>query len=109
MVVSQYKNMNEYSKEKQLKSKRIKLTQKQKGNISQQTRLEVNERSNGVCEICDSQRATQMAHITSRVRIEHKTTKKDLVHVCVKCHKYLDETKQGKKLKDLLNHMEGLH
>lgn len=100
--------MNEYSKEKQLKSKRIKLTQKQKGDISPQVRLEVWERSNGACEMCDRNRAVQMAHITSRVRIEHKTTKKDLIHVCVECHKYLDETPQGQQIKNLLSLMGGI-
>jgi hypothetical protein len=94
--------MNEYSKERQLKSKRVKLTQRQKGNISQQTRFEVNERSNGVCEICDSQRATQMAHITSRKRIEDKTQSKDLIHVCVSCHQWLDQTTEGKQYKEMM-------
>lgn len=89
-----------YSKESQIKSKRIKQTQRQKGEISANTRKEVSSRSNGVCEICDSQRATQMAHITSRKRIEHKTTAEDLIHVCIRCHVWLDQTAEGKKYKE---------
>jgi 5-methylcytosine-specific restriction endonuclease McrA len=88
-----------FSKENQLKSKRIKQTQRQKGEISQQTRREVYERSNGACEICDRQRATQMAHITSRKTIGHKTTSQDLIHTCVECHQWLDQTTEGKQFK----------
>ena len=90
----------EYSKLHQTRGKRIKQTQRQKGEISAQTRKEVAERSNGACEICDRQRAAQMAHITSRKRIEQKTTAQDLIHVCVTCHKWLDETAEGKQYKE---------
>lgn len=100
--------MNEYPKDKQISSRRVKLTQRQKGEISHAVRLQVWERSNGACEMCDAQRAVQMAHITSRKRIEHKTTKKDLIHVCITCHKYLDETPQGQQVKNLLELMGGI-
>jgi 5-methylcytosine-specific restriction endonuclease McrA len=90
----------EYSKQFQTRGKRVKQTQRQKGEISPNTRQEVHERSNGACEICDRQKATQMAHITSRKRIEHKTTAQDLLHVCVTCHKWLDETAEGKGYKE---------
>ena len=91
----------EYSKSHQTRGKRIKQTQRQKGEISAQTRKDVAERSNGACEICDRERGTQMAHITSRKRIEHKTTADDLIHVCVKCHQWLDQTEEGKKYKEM--------
>jgi len=84
-----------YPKSEQLATKRIKPTQRQKGNISNKVREQVFERSNGVCERCRSQRATQMAHITSRKQIDHITTDKDLIHVCILCHKWLDETPEG--------------
>ena len=92
--------MINYSKSYQTRGKRVKQTQRQKGEISLSARVEVKERSNGACEICDRQRATQMAHITSRKRIEHKTTSQDLIHVCVTCHKWLDETAEGKIYKE---------
>jgi 5-methylcytosine-specific restriction endonuclease McrA len=91
----------EYSKQFQTRGKRIKQTQRQKGEINAQTRREVHERSNGACEICDRQRATQMAHITSRKRIEHKTTADDLIHVCVSCHQWFDQTAEGRKYKEM--------
>jgi len=94
--------MNNYIKLHQTRGKRIKQTQRQKGDISPQTRKEVAERSNNACEICDRQRATQMAHITSRKRIEHKTTSLDLLHVCVECHQWLDQTAEGKQFKKIL-------
>jgi 5-methylcytosine-specific restriction endonuclease McrA len=91
----------EYSKQFQTRGKRVKQTQRQKGDITAQTRREVQERSNGACEICDRQKATQMAHITSRKRIEHKTTADDLIHVCVSCHQWLDQTAEGRKYKEM--------
>jgi 5-methylcytosine-specific restriction endonuclease McrA len=87
------------SKKQQLQNKRIKPTQKQKGAISNNVRKVVQERSNGVCERCGSQRATQMAHIIGRKHIEHVTTEKDLLHLCVSCHIWLDQTEEGIKFK----------
>jgi hypothetical protein len=55
----------------------------------------VYERSNGICERCSSQRAVQMAHVISRKRIEHVTTANDLLHLCVPCHRWYDETVEG--------------
>jgi hypothetical protein len=92
-----------YPKSEQLARRRIKPTQRQKGNISSTTREQVFERSNGVCERCGSQRATQMAHIIGRRQIDHVTTAKDLLHVCVTCHKWMDETPEGIHWKRGLN------
>ena len=89
-----------YSKEEQLKRNRIKLTQKQKGDISQKVREEVKERSNNICEICLRKKAVHLAHITSRKRIEHRTTANDLLHSCIECHYWLDNTKEGKEYKE---------
>jgi hypothetical protein len=89
-----------YSKEDQIKSNRIKKTQRQKGDISLKVRQEVKTRSNGACEVCDMQRATEMAHVISRVRIEHKTTADDILHTCYECHKWLDESIHGAAYKE---------
>lgn len=88
-----------FPKSKQLAKRRIKPTQRQKGYISSTTREQVFERSNGICERCSSQRATQMAHIVSRKQIDHVTTAMDLLHLCVPCHRWLDETPEGIKHK----------
>lgn len=87
------------SKKKQLYNKRIKPTQRQMGAISNKVRHKVYERSDGICERCSSQRATQMAHIIGRKQIKHVTTESDLLHLCVNCHKWLDETEEGIKFK----------
>lgn len=84
-----------YSKKKQVAKKRIKPTQRQKGAISINVRHEVQERSNGICERCRSQRALHMAHVIGRKQINHITTAQDLLHLCVPCHKWLDETSEG--------------
>lgn len=83
------------SKKQQLYNKRIKPTQRQKGAISNKVREKVKERSGGICERCSSQRATDMAHIIGRKQIDHVTSEKDLLHVCVPCHRWLDETPEG--------------
>lgn len=83
------------SKKQQLFKKRIKPTQRQKGNISRIVRNNVHERSNSVCERCKSQRATQMAHLIGRKHIDHVTSEKDLLHLCVSCHIWLDQTEDG--------------
>jgi predicted HNH restriction endonuclease len=40
-----------------------------------------------------------MAHIIGRKQLKEVTTDKDLLHVCVNCHKWLDETVEGIKYK----------
>ena len=87
------------SKKQQLYNKRIKPTQRQMGAISTSIREIVQERSSGICERCSSQRAMHMAHIIGRKQIDHVTTEKDLLHVCVYCHRWLDETEEGIKWK----------
>lgn len=84
-----------YSKDFQTRKRRIKPNQRQKGSVNAKVRLEVKERSNGVCERCNSKRASQMAHITSRKQIDHVTTAKDLLHLCIECHIWLDQTEEG--------------
>lgn len=82
--------------------KRGGLTQKQMGDISDKVRKEVHARSGGICELrirCHGSPAVQQAHITSRVRINHKTTADDLRDACLACHNYIDETPEGIRYK----------
>ena len=99
--------VRDYSKAKQLYNKPVKLSQKQMGDISTKVRKQVNERSQGICEvdrphIC-SHFAAEMAHITGRKQLKHATTAADLLHACIICHRWLDETPEGIKYKRLLN------
>lgn len=73
--------------------KRIKLTQKQMGDISAKVRAEVKLRSGGSCEIrklCKGSEGVHMAHLTTRGQLTHKTTANDLKHACLVCHLWLD-------------------
>jgi len=90
-----YKMAKPYPKSKQTAKTIIKASQRKMGNISKLVREQVFGRSNGVCELCNSQRALQMAHIIGRKQINHVTTAEDLLHVCVACHKWMDETTEG--------------
>nr|WP_036710452.1 hypothetical protein [Paenibacillus pinihumi] len=79
-----------------------KLTQKQKGDISTSVDAELKARSNNKCELrkrCKGDKAVQRAHITGRKQLDHKTTIDDLFHVCLACHKWLDETAEGIRYK----------
>lgn len=87
--------MPAYSKADQLKSKRVKPTQRQMGEISPKVDRQLKERSGGVCELCDAARATERAHITGRKHLKHRTTVDDLIHLCTPCHRWLDNTPEG--------------
>lgn len=89
--------MFDYSPAPKPQHKRIKLTQKQRGDISPSVREEVKERSGNVCERCSMARATDMAHITRRWKLDHKTTADDLLHLCKSCHVWADNTAQGRQ------------
>ncbi len=93
------------SKKQQLFKKRIKPTQRQKGSISKNVRKSVQERPNGICERCSANRATQMAHLIGRKHIDHVTTEKDLLHLCVSCHIWLDQTEEGINFKRSYNYV----
>lgn len=79
--------------------KRIKPTQRQLGEISNKVRKQVAERSSGVCELCHTLRAVQMAHIVGRKQLTELTTAKLLLHVCIPCHDWLDKTIEGIRFK----------
>lgn len=90
------------TKQDQLHRKRVKPTQRQMGEISNKVRQEVRERSKERCEVvvrCQGSRAYEMAHITGRRHIGHRTTANDLLHSCVECHRWLDQTAEGIKYK----------
>ena len=86
---------NPITKASQTASKRIKPTQKQMGDITPKVRKEVRERSGGLCERCHNSPAVQMAHLIGRKQLKERTTAKLLKHVCIPCHKYLDEDPEG--------------
>ncbi|EHQ63639.1 hypothetical protein PDENDC454_04209 [Paenibacillus dendritiformis C454] len=91
-----------YSKGTQLKSKRVKDTQKQKGDISPSVDAELKERSKGICEICEKAWATERAHLTGRKQLDWKTKVTDLLHLCTECHRWLDGTPEGIRFRRLL-------
>lgn len=96
---------NPYPKEVQTKSKRIKHTQRQLGDISPKVRKEVRLRSGGICEVrkrCSGAFAVQMAHIIGRKQLTRKTTARDILDACVECHSWLDETPEGIQYKKSL-------
>jgi len=92
---------NPQPKNKATKSVRIKQTQKQMGDISPSVDAELKDRSNGVCEMCEKNWATQRAHLTGRKQLDWKTEVTDLIHVCTECHKWLDGA-EGIRVRDLI-------
>lgn len=94
-----------YPKSVQLRSKRIKPTQKQMGNISHPVDVLLKERSQGVCESCGSARAIERAHLTGRSHIDHRTQVYDLAHLCKECHKMFDGTVEGIRMRRLLTNI----
>lgn len=89
--------MPAYSKEQQLYNKPQKLSQKQKGDISAKVDAELKARSHGLCELWENTWATERAHLTGRKQLDHKTKVTDLLHLCTKCHDWLDEDPNGIK------------
>lgn len=95
-------DFNPYPKETQLKSRRVKHTQRQLGDISKSVDRELKERSGGFCEIqerCSGAAAVVRAHTMGRRIIPHKTKVDDLFHACTDCHIWADETPEGIRFK----------
>jgi len=105
MTLNLAESFNPYSKESQLFNNSIKLSQRQLGEIGTKVDKEVKDRSQGICERCKASRATERAHLTGRKQIKHKTTAKDIWHLCTACHDWLDETPEGIQYKR--KHREG--
>ena len=76
--------------------KRNKPTAKQRGEVTAKVRKELHARSGGVCERCYRAKAVQAAHCIRRWKVEGRTTVQDLVHLCVECHLYADNTRAGR-------------
>lgn len=80
---------------------------KKRKDIPNEIRKQVYERSNGVCEWCNSQRATQMHHKKYR-SAGGLDTGDNLIHVCVECHiKLHQHVPTMIKMREILG-MEGL-
>lgn len=77
------------------KFKRLKPTAKQRGAISPKVRKQLYERSGGLCERC-GRKAHHAAHITRRWKLK-ETTVHDLLHLCVECHYWADNTREGRE------------
>lgn len=78
--------------------KRVKSTAAQRGHINQQTRNALKRRSMGLCERCGvGSQTLQAAHTVRRWRIESKTTINELVHLCLGCHHWADNTAVGRR------------
>lgn len=89
------------TKEQQTAKKRIKRTQRQRGDIRPKVRQEVRERSKGICEVrkrCNGAQAVQQAHLIGRRLIE-ETTADMLRDSCLACHLWMDTTAEGIKYK----------
>lgn len=76
--------------------KRLKPTAKQRGHVSTKVRKQLYERSGGFCERCGRYGGLQAAHITRRWKLD-KTTVDDLLHLCVECHIWADNTAEGRE------------
>lgn len=57
----------------------------------------LHERSNGVCERCDQQRAAEKAHVERRHNHSKPPTAEDFIHMCIKCHGECDASLAGRK------------
>lgn len=82
-------------KEDVVKSKRVKQTQKQMGDISPSADAELKERSKGICELCGKEWAAERAHLTGRRHLDWNTKASDLVHLCTECHRWFDGSVEG--------------
>lgn len=72
-------------------------TAKQRGTISVKVRKELRDRSNGICECCRYNLAAEAAHTLRRWKIEDRTTVNDLAHLCYDCHRWADNSQDGRK------------
>lgn len=77
------------------KFKRYKPTAKQRGEVTKKVRDQLEARSGGLCERC-GRHGVQAAHITRRWKLK-KTTVNDLIHLCISCHYWADNTADGRK------------
>lgn len=86
-----------YPKSEQLQHKQIKPSRRQRSELCAKEDKRLKERSGGVCERCDRQRATQRAHIERRWKSEDKPVAEEFAHLCVGCHVWADKSQEGRK------------
>ena len=97
-------------KPKKIDHKRGGLSQCQLGAITPKVRKEVRDRSGGICEVrirCDGAFVKEQAHDQSRNTIGHRTTANDILDACNACHRYLDRTAEGIRLRRRIKEMGG--
>ncbi|MDF2651401.1 MAG: hypothetical protein K0Q73_7206 [Paenibacillus sp.] len=85
-----------YSKADQLHNTRQKPSRHAISNLSAKEDKRLKERSNGVCEKCDRQRATERAHVSRRHNHSVKPVAEDFVHLCSACHRGCDKDREGR-------------
>lgn len=67
-----------------------------RGAISTKVRKDLAERSQGACERCKRQGVPlQAAHTTRRWQLD-RTTVNQLLHLCLNCHYWADNTRDGR-------------
>jgi hypothetical protein len=74
------------------KPKRVKLSE-----LSAKEVIRLRLRSNSVCERCDSQRATEKAHVERRRNHTKPPTAEDFIDLCKLCHTWADSCLAGRK------------
>lgn len=79
--------------------KKQKTAQSRMGDIGDQADAELKDRSGGICELCEKAEAMERAHLTGRPHMDENTAAKDLMHLCVPCHRWLDQTPEGIRCK----------
>lgn len=84
------------TKEQQTFKQRIKPNRRQRSECPVKEVKRLKQRSNGACERCDAQVATDKAHLERRWRSENIPTAEDFAHLCKICHEWADNTKEGR-------------
>lgn len=78
--------------------KRFKPTAAQRGLVNKSTRHKLKQRSKGLCERCGIGGVPlEAAHTLRRWKVEGKTTINELVHLCIDCHRWADNTSAGRQ------------
>jgi hypothetical protein len=92
LCASRYRKGQKSSKPR---AKRHKPTARQRGAITSKVRKQLKLRSGGRCEMCGGE-AVHAAHIKRRWKHDTPPTVEELLHLCVPCHRYCDETEEGR-------------
>lgn len=87
---------NRVDKPEKIKHNRNKPSRAVLSNLSAKEDKRLKERSGGVCERCDRQRATERAHIVRRRNHTVKPVAEDFAHLCTACHRWADGSREGR-------------